>query len=163
MTNYHLGQVREIVTIVKPGINDINNTANYVLLQTAGCDQYHPKYTMPRITLQPTLLFILFKFANCTVNVQCNCLDNNCTIDYIHTVMQEHEESEMQDAQFVQFFQTPSILLNHTEAILHGVVLEIQVAETQQAQNAGFSSTVGKSKGKGKVVEPQPVLQPNLR
>ncbi|KIJ40620.1 hypothetical protein M422DRAFT_256592 [Sphaerobolus stellatus SS14] len=182
-TNYHLGQVREIVNIVKPGINDINNTADYVLLQTAGCDQYHPKYKMPRITLQPTLLFIPFEFAKCTVNVQHNCLDNNCTIDYIHTVMQEREQSEeremrlqhvkprdlilntgqMRDSQFVQFFQTPPILLNRSEAILHGVVLEIQVAKTRQAQDAGFSSTVGKSKGKGKVVEPQPIPQSNLR
>ncbi|KIJ46220.1 hypothetical protein M422DRAFT_92227, partial [Sphaerobolus stellatus SS14] len=91
--------------------------------------------------------------VKCTVNMQHNCQSNSCPLGLIHTVVQEREDSEqralrikhinsgdlilntpqMRDARFVSLFKSNVRPLNRTEAILHGVAMEIKASKARTA------------------------------
>ncbi|KAJ7157732.1 hypothetical protein C8R46DRAFT_1355172 [Mycena filopes] len=106
-----VAQVEEIIQQIG-SLAILSSQPDGVLLQRASIDQIRTKYGMPSIRLSNQWSMHDVKDLLCTVNVQHNCIDNNCGPTGARTVFQERFKTAQTRAEILHTQNVHDIVLN---------------------------------------------------
>ncbi|KAF7344648.1 hypothetical protein MVEN_01625000 [Mycena venus] len=136
-----IGSVVEIVQILGSAAEQ-SGIADFLLVTPAIVGEAHDLYSMRRLQSINEYKCLNIEDIQCTVNIQHNCADNNCTITFQYFVPNDRivNTAQMRDAEALAPFRFKPASLPQTSIIQSAAELEFSVRQTKA--NAKDASSV---------------------
>ncbi|KAJ6503838.1 hypothetical protein C8R45DRAFT_894926 [Mycena sanguinolenta] len=165
-----VARVEEIIQQVG-SVSAHSGLADGILAQKVLISRGRPRYGMPSVLLTEERQVYKYQDFICTVNVQHNCMDNNCGPTASRAVYQERQPTnltqaqiahsanptdlvlntaQMRDATYVQRFRINSDILDENTIIHQSAVNELEARKHRQMEESAGGRERGHGRGRGR-------------